>query len=236
LSSGQRGSRSARKADRSNLAKWTFNSVVGTTFCIASNAVSQGATCPKWSYRHDRGVLASATVAFIDETCQSGLGFEGSKMVDFSKLKTTLAYARLGLVSLTATIAPITGTAQELQEYCGTELFEGEPDAMNLTVELLGILESNGVVAFQGSEGRISIDAARRSLQDGVGSAILLACVVDSNSIEFAVGARNRIIGCNTEGAPSLFRAGGPSTGSTTGRLFCTREVVAFSRYLGSEA
>jgi len=153
-------------------------------------------------------------------------------MVDFSKLKTTLAYARLGLVSLTATIAPITGTAQEL---CGTELFEGEPDAMNLTLEFLGILESNGVVAFQGSEGRISIDAARRSLPDGVGSAILLACVVDSISIEFAVGARNRIIGCNTEGAPSLFRAGGPSTGSTTGQLFCSREVAAISQYLGSE-
>ncbi len=157
-------------------------------------------------------------------------------MVDFSKLKTTLAYARLGLVSLAATIAPITGTAQEL---CGTELFEGLPDAdflMNRTVEFLDILENNGVVAFQGSEGRISIDAARRSLQDGVGSVILLTCVVDSNSIEFAVGARNQIIGCNTEGAPSLFRAGGPSTGSTTGRLFCTREVAAISQYLGSES
>lgn len=160
-------------------------------------------------------------------------------MVDFSKLKTTLAYARLGLVSLTATIAPITGTAQLLQELCGTELFEGLPDAdflMNRTVEFLDVLENNGVVAFQGSEGRISIDAARRSLQDGVGSAILLACVVDSISIEFAVGARNRIIGCNTEGAPSLFGAGGPSTGSTTGQLFCTREVAAISQYLGSEA
>ena len=58
-------------------------------------------------------------------------------MVDFSRLKTTLAYTRLGLVSLTAAIAPITSTAQEL---CGVDLFEGEPDAdnlMNQTVEFL---------------------------------------------------------------------------------------------------
>ena len=65
-----------------------------------------------------------------------------------------------------------------------------------------------------------------------------MACVVDSDSIEFAFGARNQIIGCNTEGAALIFstEAGGPSTGSTTGQLFCTREVAAISQYLGSEA
>ncbi len=157
-------------------------------------------------------------------------------MVDFRKLKTTLAYARLGLVSLTAAIVPITGTAQEL---CGIELFEGEPDAaglMNLTLEFLDILEINGVVAFQGSEGRVSVNAARQSLHDGVGSATLLACVVYSESIEFAVGSRNQIIGCDIDGVPSLFQKGGRSTGPTTGRLFCTNEVASISQYLGSEA
>ena len=99
-------------------------------------------------------------------------------MADFDKLKTTLAYARLGLVSLTAAVAPITSTAQVL---CGTDLFEGEPDAaslMNETVEFLNILANSGVVAFEGADGRVSVYAARRALQDGVGSASLLACIV----------------------------------------------------------
>jgi hypothetical protein len=157
-------------------------------------------------------------------------------MADFVKLKTTLAYARLGLVSLTAATVPITGAAQEL---CGTAFFEGVPDAadlMNKTVELLNILENSGVVAFQGSEGRISIDAARRSLQDGVGSATLLACVVDSESIEFAVGAGNVVVGCGTLGAPPFLQSGGSNSGSTAGRLFCRSEDAAISQYLGSEA
>ena len=157
-------------------------------------------------------------------------------MADFVKLKTTLAYARLGLVSLTAATVPITAAAQEL---CGTELFEGLPDAdslMNRTIEFLNILENNGVVAFQGSEGRISIDAVRRSLQDGVGSATLLACVVDSVSIEFAVGADNVVVGCGTLGAPPFLQSGGSNSGSTAGRLFCKSEVAAISQYLSSEA
>ncbi|WP_425091508.1 hypothetical protein [Tropicimonas sp. S265A] len=157
-------------------------------------------------------------------------------MVAFQRLKTTLAYARLGLISLTATIAPITGTAQEL---CGTDLFEGEPDAdilMNLTVEFLDVLESNGVVAFQGSDGRVSIDAARQALQDGVGSANLLACVVNSDAIEFAGGAQNQVIGCGTGGQPSLLQAGSPRIGTATGQLFCTQEVVARSQFFGSES
>ena len=157
-------------------------------------------------------------------------------MVDFGKLRTTLAYARLGLVSLTATIAPITGTAQEL---CGTDLFEGEPDAaslMNQTVEFLDILKENGVVAFDGNEGRLPIDDARRALEDGVGSASLLSCVVNSESIEFADGTENRIIECDTAGAPSLFRSSGAGAAPSKGQLFCTSEVTAISQYLGSEA
>ena len=149
-------------------------------------------------------------------------------MADFSRLKTTLAYVRLGLVSVTAAIAPITGAAQEL---CGTDLFEGEPDAaslMNETLEFLDVLEDSGVIAFQGIEGRMSIDAARRALQDGVGSASLLTCVVDAVSIEFSDGAENHVIVCNA--------AGNPSTELTTGQLFCTSEIATVSQYLGSEA
>ena len=157
-------------------------------------------------------------------------------MADFSKLKTMLAYSRLGLVSLTAAVTPITAVAQEL---CGTDLFAGEPDAASLmaqTGEFLSILESNGVVAFQGGEGRMTIESVRRSLEDGVGSATLLACVVNSEAIEFAVGATNVVVGCNPLGAPSLFQSNDSSTGASGGRLFCTTEVAAISPYLGSEA
>lgn len=149
-------------------------------------------------------------------------------MADFSRLKTTFAYARLGLVSITAAVAPITGIAKEL---CGTDLFEGEPDAaglMNETIAFLDILASNGVIAFEGSEGRIAVDAARRALQDGVGSASLLTCVVNAVSIEFADGAENRIVVCNS--------ARNPDTQLTTGQLFCTSEVATIAQYLGSEA
>ncbi|MDJ1007889.1 MAG: hypothetical protein QNJ13_08700 [Paracoccaceae bacterium] len=151
-------------------------------------------------------------------------------------MKTTLAYARLGLVSLAAAVAPITGAAQEL---CGTDLFEGEPDAavlMDRTIEYLDILKENGVVAFQGDEGRMSVDAARKALEDGVGSASLLACVVNSNSIEFAGEAGSQIIGCDPISGPMFFQSGGTSPGPTTGKLFCTQEVVTMAQYLGSEA
>lgn len=149
-------------------------------------------------------------------------------MSDFRKLKTTLAYARLGLVSLTTVVAPITGAAQEL---CGTELLEGEPDAgrlMDETIEFLDILERNGVIAFQGVEGRISVDAARRALRDGVGSASLLTCVVNAVSIEFSDTASNKIVVCDTDG--------NANTPLTTGQLFCTSEIATISQYLGSEA
>ncbi len=157
-------------------------------------------------------------------------------MADLRRLRTTLAYARLGLVSLTAAIAPITSTAQEL---CGTDLFEGEPDAarlMSQTIAFLNILEENGVVAFEGTEGRMSIGAARRALRDGVGSASLLACVVNSDSIEFTGSAQNQIIACSTAAGPTLFQSGGQSTAPATGQLFCTSEVATISQYLGSEA
>ena len=157
-------------------------------------------------------------------------------MSDFNKLSTTLAYARLGLISLSAAIVPITATAQEL---CGTDLFEGEPDAASLLNETLGfldVLESNGIVAFDGKEGRMSIGAARQALSEGVGSASLLACVVNSSTIEFALGAQNQIIGCDTAGAPSLFQSGGSNSSLTGGQLFCTTEIVTISRFLGSEA
>lgn len=158
-------------------------------------------------------------------------------MVDFSKLRTTLAYTRLGLVSLTAAVAPITATAQEL---CGTDLFEGEPDAaelMNQTVEFLDILKTNGVVAFEGFEGRMTVDSARQAIQDGVGSASLLACVVNSESIEFIEDEEVRVIACGSAGAPSLFKSSNIETPATTGgQLFCTQEVAAISKYLGSEA
>ena len=158
-------------------------------------------------------------------------------MADFSRLKTTLGYARLGLVSLSAATVPITATAQEI---CGTELFEGEPDAadlMNRTVEFLDVLQSNGVVAFQGSEGRITIDAARRSLQEGVGSATLLACVVDAEAIQFGEGADSVVVGCGALGsAPSIVQSDGSGAEAPSGQLFCTNEFAAISQYLGSEA
>lgn len=157
-------------------------------------------------------------------------------MANFSKLKTALAYARLGLISLSAVISPITVTAQEL---CGTALLEGEPDAeelLNETLNFLDILKSNGIVAFEGSEGRVTIEAASQALREGVGSASLLACVVNSESIEFAIGAENQVIGCDTVGAPSLFQAGSPSPAPTGGQLFCTGEIVTISKFLGSES
>lgn len=157
-------------------------------------------------------------------------------MTDFNRLKTTLAYARLGLISLSAAIVPITATAQEL---CGVDLFEGEPDADNLlreTLNFLDVLENNGVVAFDGQEGRMSIGSARQALSEGVGSASLLACVVNSSSIEFALGNQNQVIGCDTGGAPSLFQSGGSNPAVTGGQLFCTTEIVTISRFLGSEA
>ncbi|MBF9035883.1 hypothetical protein HKCCE2091_16670 [Rhodobacterales bacterium HKCCE2091] len=157
-------------------------------------------------------------------------------MVDFRRVKTTLAYARLGLVSLTAAVMPITATAQEL---CGTDLFEGEPDAADLmaqTLEFLDLLETSGVVAFEGVEGRMSIGAARQALQDGVGSASLLACVVDAESIEFAVDGQDLIVGCDAGGMPSVLGSGGASPDPTTGALFCTTEVATVSQYLGSQA
>jgi len=149
-------------------------------------------------------------------------------MADLAKLKTTLAYARLGLVSLAAVAAPIASLAQEL---CGTELLEGEPDAARLmgeTIEFLDILEANGVTGFRGVEGQVSIDAARRALRDGVGSASLLTCVVGATSIEFADTASNKVVVCDI--------AGNPNTALTTGRLFCTAEIATIARYLGSEA
>lgn len=149
-------------------------------------------------------------------------------MADFRKLRTAFAYARLGLVSLSAVIAPIAGAAQEL---CGAELFEGEPDAaqlMNETIEFLDILESNGVIAFQGTEGRMSIDAARSALRDGVGSASLLTCVVNATAIEFSDPTKRSIVVCDSEG--------NPNTPLTTGQLFCTSEIATISQYLGSEA
>ena len=157
-------------------------------------------------------------------------------MSDFNRLKTTLAYARLGLISLSAAVVPITATAQEL---CGVDLFEGEPDAadlLNETLDFLDVLENNGVVAFDGNEGRLSIGAARQALSEGVGSASLLACVVNSSSIEFALGAENQIIGCDGAGAPSLFQSGGSNSSVSGGQLFCTTEIVTISRFLGSEA
>lgn len=152
-------------------------------------------------------------------------------MVDFSTLKSTLAYAQLGLISFAAATVPIVGVAQEL---CGSELFAGEPDAaglMNQTLEMLDVLEANGVVAFQGVEGRMSIGAVRSALRDGVGSASLLACVLNAQSIEFAAGSSNHVVAC-----PKPFGGGGGgATGPSAGQLFCTNEVAAYSQYLGSE-
>ncbi len=132
-------------------------------------------------------------------------------MSDFRKLNTTLAYARLGLVSLTAAIAPITGTAQEL---CGADLFEGEPDADSLmakTLEFLDLLEASGVVAFTGVEGKLSVASARQALLDGVASATLLTCVVNADSIEFSDGAENLVIACGGLGTPTIVTAPAPA-------------------------
>ena len=155
-------------------------------------------------------------------------------MSDFGRVRTTLAYARLGLVSLAAAVAPITGAAQEL---CGPDLFAGEPDAdrlMNRTMQFLNVLQANGVVAFQGAEGRMSVDDARRALQDGVGSASLLGCVVNATSIEFAGSAGNQVVACGAGGQTSLLAPGNGV--SSAGQLFCTAEVSRISQYLGSEA
>ncbi|MAQ82545.1 MAG: hypothetical protein CMH12_04860 [Maritimibacter sp.] len=132
-------------------------------------------------------------------------------MSDFRKLSTTLSYARLGLVSLTAAIAPITGAAQEL---CGADLFEGEPDADSLmakTLEFLDLLEASGVVAFTGVEGKMSVTAAREALLDGVASATLLTCVVNADSIEFNDGSENLVIACGGLGTPTVIAAPAPA-------------------------
>lgn len=185
-------------------------------------------------------------------------------MVRFQSLKTTLTYARLGLVSLSAVIVPITATAQEL---CGLDLFAGEPDAvelMNQTIVFLDILETEGVSAFLGREGRISITDARQALQDGIGSASLLACVIDAEAIEFtgelAGGENGVVVSCNSFGAASVFTPHsaetGPSerpepaafsatpvalgpviaSGRSNASLFCTTEVAAFAAFMGSQA
>ena len=156
-------------------------------------------------------------------------------MADFKKLKTTLAYARLGLISLSATVVPINAVAQEL---CGTDVFEGQPDEaflMAQTMEFFDILEGNGIVSFEGAEGRMSIESARQALQDGVGSAILLSCVLSSSSIEFTGNSENVIVACNSSGLPTPFRFQ-RREGSNSGQLFCRTEFAAYSRYLGSEA
>lgn len=148
-------------------------------------------------------------------------------MADFSNLKTTLAYVRLGLVSLSAAVAPITGAAQEL---CATDMLASEPDAaslMNNTLAFLDTLEEGGVVAFEGSEGRMSVGAVRRALLNGDGSASLLTCVVNASAMEFSDGATSRIVACDF--------AGNPNTELTTGQLFCSREATTIAQYLGSE-
>lgn len=184
-------------------------------------------------------------------------------MVRFKSLKTKLAYARLGLLSLGAVVAPITSTAQEL---CGSDLFIGEPDAaelMDQTLLFLDVLESEGVTAFVGREGRIGIMDARQALQDGIGSASLLACVVDAEGIEFEGEEGAVVISCNATGAASLAPQLSATTGSlerpqtlairsiadtlgspasaldfgrSSGALFCTTEVAAFAQYMGSQA
>lgn len=175
-------------------------------------------------------------------------------MSDFRRLAATLAYARLGLVSLTAAIAPIAGAAQEL---CGVDLFEGEPDAdilMERTMAFLDILEEGGIVAFDGQEGRVTLDGAREALREGVGSASLLACVVDAEAIVVDAEGDGHIIRCGTEGAAALvspLRAdiappsrpwpvvGAVETaalGQQTGALFCTPEIASFAQYMGSQA
>lgn len=154
-------------------------------------------------------------------------------MVNFVKLKASLRYARLGLISLSAIVAPVTVVAQEL---CALEMLEDEPDADALlanVVEFLDVLETNGVVAFEGQEGRVSIDSARRSLQDGIGSVSLLSCVVMAESIEFSGAGGNTVIACGG-GASSLFPAESSSRlGSAS--LFCASETASFTEYLSSE-
>ena len=150
--------------------------------------------------------------------------------MDYGKIKSTIFYARLGLMSLTAAIVPITSIAQDI---CGTSLFESEPDAANLmnqAIELLDVLEDNGVVAFQGIGVPMSIVAVRGAMRDGVSSATLLACVVNAESIEFSVDGTNRVVYC-----PPPFGGSSSAADSMAGQLFCTNEVAALSKFLGSE-
>lgn len=157
-------------------------------------------------------------------------------MSKLKQLNTTLKYARLGLISLTAVIVPITSVAQEL---CSNELFEGEADSaalMSQTVEFLDTLKANGVTAFEGSEGRLSIDKAREALQDGVGSVKLLSCVVNSDSIEFSDGDGSQVVACDSAGGSVPAASARTNSSHSPGQLFCTAEVAAVSKYVGSEA
>jgi len=157
-------------------------------------------------------------------------------MAKLDQLITTLRYARLGLVSLSVTIVPITAAAQEI---CASDFFEGEPDAANLmnqTIVFLDVLKDNGVIAFEGAEGRLTVDSAKQALVDGVGSFDLLNCVVNSDSIEFADGAGSKVISCGNGGGASVARTsvGAPSPSSS--QMFCTTETATVAQYLGSEA
>ena len=107
---------------------------------------------------------------------------------------------------------------------------------MSDTLDFLNILETNGVVAFEGSEGRMSVDLARQALQEGVGSARLLACVVNSASIEFAFGSERQVIHCDSSSLPAVFQTEGPSPTKTAAQLFCSSEVATISKFLGSES
>lgn len=127
-------------------------------------------------------------------------------MTKLDTLRKTFAYARLGLVSLAATVAPMTAIAQDL---CGADLFAGEPDADSLmaqATDFIDLLASNGVIAFQGREGRVAIQEARAALQDGVGSARLLVCVVEAETIEFNTDGETTVVACDDNGTPSLFQ------------------------------
>lgn len=177
-------------------------------------------------------------------------------MEKFKRVRNTLVYARLGLVSLGAAIAPISLAAQEL---CASDLFAGEPDEAELmaeTLEFIDILENGGVTAFHGKEGRLTIQDARQAIQDGVGSAFLLSCVVDAEGIEFSEAEEDVVVSCDSVGMASVFQAvnrtSGPpqrpwsaadrtdtgisTFGPSAGKLFCTTEVAAFAPYLGSQA
>lgn len=175
-------------------------------------------------------------------------------MVNFGRVKTTLAYMRLGLVSMTAAVAPIASTAQEL---CGLDLFVGESDAeslMDQTLAFLDILEGGGIIAFDGREGRITIDHAREALRSGTGSASLLSCVVEAEALIIEAGGRDHIVSCGAEGAAALvqpIRANlapptrpwpvvGPvqtaALGRSQGSLFCTPEIASVAQFLGSQA